>query len=95
MDCACTGKDSLGELFHNFLLSLSLPFGFFELVQIVVVVISIFSLQAQWTQILPVIRPESGSEAYFTPGSILDFPLVLKIFNFPLFRRTDQQALEE
>ena len=33
-----------------------------------VVVISIFSLQAQWTQIFPVIRPESGSEAYFTPG---------------------------
>jgi len=32
------------------------------------VVISIFSLQAQWTQIFPVISPESGSEAYFTPG---------------------------
>ena len=33
-----------------------------------VVVISIFSLQTQRTQIFPVISPESGSEAYFTPG---------------------------
>ena len=32
------------------------------------VVISIFSPQIQKTQIFPVISPESGSEAHFTPG---------------------------